>query len=201
MSERKQLFEVMRETPPERRWRQQAWPVLGVVTLIRRVHGEQERFLLIQRRKPPYAGQWALVGGKVEFGETLAQAAVREVQEETGLASEFVAVRGVVNERMAPHSADGDGQAGHFLLFVCAVDAPHGVASEQAEGKVDWFTLDELEQMDEEGAIVASDYAMIHHFAPLETTVPYYEAEMIVFEETETDMPAPSRLSRFQRMA
>lgn len=203
MSEERSLFEELRRTPLERRWRQQAWPVLGVVGLIQRAHedgeGKEERILLIQRRKPPYAGKWALVGGKVEFGETLAQAAVREVREETGLESEFVAVRGVVNERMAPHSTGAEAGAGHFLLFVCAVNAPSGDAREQAEGKVAWFTLGELEQMHEMGEVVPSDYAMIHHFAPLETNVPYYEVEMIVFDEKQ-DSPASSLLSRFQRI-
>lgn len=205
MSEEKRLFEALPQIPRERRWRQQARPVLGVLALIQRRHEDEERqeerFLLIQRRKPPYAGKWALVGGKVEFGETLAQAAMREVQEETGLESEFIAVRGVVNERIVPDTDAGEVHAGHFLLFACAMNAPAGVAREQAEGKVAWFTLDELEQMQEEGTIVASDYAMIHHFAALEASVPYYEVEMIVFDEAEPASPAPSRLSRFQRMA
>ncbi len=44
-----------------------------------------ERLLLIRRGRPPSAGQWSLPGGRVELHETLAEAVVREVKEETGL--------------------------------------------------------------------------------------------------------------------
>ena len=44
-----------------------------------------ERVLLVQRRDPPNAGQWAIPGGSVRLGETLQAAAEREVLEETGV--------------------------------------------------------------------------------------------------------------------
>ncbi len=43
------------------------------------------RLLLIRRGHGPAAGEWSLPGGRVEFGETLVEALVREVFEETAL--------------------------------------------------------------------------------------------------------------------
>jgi len=43
------------------------------------------RVLLIRRGKEPLRGRWVVPGGTVELGETLEEAVVREVEEETGL--------------------------------------------------------------------------------------------------------------------
>jgi len=49
---------------------------------------EGDRIVLIRRRNPPHG--WALPGGFLEYGESLEAAAVREGQEETGLAVELI---------------------------------------------------------------------------------------------------------------
>lgn len=43
--------------------------------------------LLIERAKPPYQAHWALPGGHVETDERFADAAIRELREETGIAA------------------------------------------------------------------------------------------------------------------
>src|SRR3954447_9715132 len=55
-------------------------PCVGAV-----VRDDAERLLLIRRGHEPSRGLWSLPGGRVEPGETLEQAVVREVREETGL--------------------------------------------------------------------------------------------------------------------
>lgn len=56
-------------------------PSVGVGAAV--VH--EGKVALIRRGKEPLRGRWVVPGGTVEWGETLEQALVREVQEETGL--------------------------------------------------------------------------------------------------------------------
>lgn len=56
-------------------------PVLGVGVVII----EDDELLVVKRGREPGRGLWAVPGGKVRRGETLAAAAAREAYEETGL--------------------------------------------------------------------------------------------------------------------
>ena len=58
-------------------------PCVGAV-----VTDEQGRLLLIKRGHEPGAGLWSIPGGRIEPGETDAEALVREMFEETGLVVE-----------------------------------------------------------------------------------------------------------------
>lgn len=52
------------------------------------------RVLIVRRAQPPAHGLYTLPGGGVELGETLAEAAIREVREETGLEIEPLVLAG-----------------------------------------------------------------------------------------------------------
>ena len=189
-------FTALPTQPPEQRWRGQTAPVPVVVALIRRAHDDGERLLLIRRAAGPYTGQWALVGGKWEFGETLPEAIVREVAEETGLSAAFVAVRGVVSERVAPWS---DGARGaHFLLLVCDLLAGHGEATEQDEGVVAWFNYTAIDALRAADEIIPSDYAMIREFAAATHCAPHVEVEMrALLDGTGETLSEMTRFERF----
>ena len=58
-----------------------ARPVVGVGTAV----VEKGALLMVERGGPVRRGYWAVPGGKVRWGETLEEAAVRETREETGL--------------------------------------------------------------------------------------------------------------------
>lgn len=175
-------FDSLANIPLERRWRSQRMPAPIVVSIICRTavntSGQPEcRYLLIRRAGEPYRNRWALVGGKWDFGETLASAAAREVVEETGLEATFVALRGIVSERMAPADGDESGAA-HFLLLVCQVEVKDGEASEQKEGAVAWFSPDQFEALNDAQAIIPSDYEMLRRFADA-PAIPHFDADMV----------------------
>jgi len=65
-------------------------PYLAVSAAIIRVG----RVLVVQRARPPMRGVFTLPGGVVEAGETLHEALVREIREETNLTIEPVALAG-----------------------------------------------------------------------------------------------------------
>lgn len=189
------MFDALPDLPPKRRWRSQSYPAPVVVALIRRQKADGHPcYLLIQRKSDPYRGQWALIGGKWDFGETLTTAITREVREETGLAATFIALRGLVSERLAPQ-LDADVGA-HFLIFVCELAAPSGKAQEQAEGPVAWFTLDEIDELHANAAIIPSDYAMLRSFAETTEAIAYVEAEMLA--DVGVGPNQPSRLVKFE---
>ncbi|NMF58063.1 NUDIX hydrolase [Pseudanabaena yagii] len=61
-------------------------PALTVDCIIFGLDAKLElKVMLIQRDIPPFQGQWAIPGGFVRMDETLEQAALRELQEETGI--------------------------------------------------------------------------------------------------------------------
>jgi 8-oxo-dGTP diphosphatase len=59
---------------------------------------EGENILLIKRKNQPFQGKWALPGGFVDYGETVENAVVREVLEETGLETKIERLVGVYSD-------------------------------------------------------------------------------------------------------
>ncbi|MBK8987722.1 MAG: NUDIX domain-containing protein [Chloroflexi bacterium] len=191
------MFDTLSALPAAQRWRQQPFPAPIVVAIIRRQQlGAEPCYLLIQRQATTYRGQWALVGGKWDFGETLATAVTREVREETGLLADFVALRGVVSERVVPPADDLPGA--HFLLLVCELSAPEGTAVEQTEGAVGWFTPTDISALHSQQAIIPSDFAMLHRFAGASDPSIHIEAEMVSAIGGAT--PYPTELRRFEEI-
>ena len=166
----------------ERRWQQQLHPMPSVLAIISREADNVTSYLLIKRKKEPHVGKWALVGGKWDFGESLSEAVVREVKEETGLTAEFLTLRALVNYRLMPRGEADDGA--HFLLFVCEVSPPRGDAREQAEGQVCWFSTKELEELNAAKQVVATDYILLEQCQNPALSLAYVEAEVIAGRQT-----------------
>lgn len=96
---------------------------------------------MVRRGHGPAAGQWAVPGGRVEWGETIAEALVREVREETGLASVCGKFVGWVELIDQDH---------HFVILdfeVVVLDDSAPSAGDDAM-EVRWVPLDEVGDLD-----------------------------------------------------
>lgn len=112
-----------------------ATPCVGAIVL----DGEG-RLLLIRRGTPPGKGRWSLPGGRVEDGETDAQALTRELAEETGLLATVGPLVGSVL-RPAP-----DGGTYEIRDYACIVHGGTLRAGDDAED-VRWVRPDELHRL------------------------------------------------------
>jgi len=70
-------------------------PLLTVDAVITTFDG---RIVFIRRKNPPYKGSWAFPGGFVEYGETVEEAVIREVREETGIIIKIHELLGVYSD-------------------------------------------------------------------------------------------------------
>ena len=102
----------------------------------------RDRVLLVQRNKAPGEGQWSLPGGSQELGETLFEAAEREVLEETGLRVRSTAVLTAVDNIVRSH----DGAiAFHYTIVDVLADYLGGTLVPGDDARdVRWATLDEV---------------------------------------------------------
>ena len=89
-------------------------PLIGVGVIVFRRQAAGLQVLLVRRGKPPREGQWSLPGGRQRLGESVREAARREVAEETGCEVEITALLDVVDSI----TRDGDRTvAYHYTLI------------------------------------------------------------------------------------
>jgi mutator protein MutT len=116
-------------------------PCVGVGAVVIR----EDRVLLIRRGKEPLRGRWVLPGGTVELGESLADAVVREIHEETGIR---VAAREIVTVFDRIQRDEGRVVHHHVIVdFVCEYLSGVVKASSDAEAAA-WVSREELAAYD-----------------------------------------------------
>lgn len=105
-----------------------------------------EDVLLVRRGQPPMEDAWSLPGGRIEWGERAADAALRELNEETGCSAELIGLIDVVDGLM--RSRGGGELWGHYVLIDYAT---RWISGEPRAGddarEARFFTPDEIETL------------------------------------------------------
>lgn len=130
-----------------------------------------KRFLLVQERKHG-SSTWCLPGGRVEPGETLVQAARREIQAETGIR---ILLEGILRIEHTPMSI---GTARVRVIFVGRPQDQSPPKSEPDEETLAacWFSLEEFDQLALRGKEIREICKYVANGAPL------YPLSLITFE-------------------
>jgi 8-oxo-dGTP diphosphatase len=113
-------------------------PIPAVIAVVLR----DDRVLLVSRKNPPDVGMWGYPGGKVEFGESIEDAAVRELLEETGVHARPNGILTAVDA----YERDQEGKLRrHFILVavLCTWESGEPVAADDA-ADAGWFAIDSL---------------------------------------------------------
>lgn len=118
-----------------------AFPLPAVLAMVAR----DGRVLVVRRGTQPGPDKWGFPGGLIELGETVAQAAQRELREETGI----IAQAGAVTEVLSIITRDESGRIkNHYIAMAVPMiwQAGEAVAASDAV-EAGWFTLDEIGAM------------------------------------------------------
>ncbi|OLR90142.1 NUDIX hydrolase [Actinokineospora bangkokensis] len=127
-----------------------------VGALVRDVHG---KLLLVRRGREPGRGLWSVPGGKVEPGESDAEAVVREVAEETGLRVRPGRLVGSVL-RDAPNGVF------HIHDYACAVTGGDLRAGDDA-ADVRWADLAMFTTLDRSNALIEDLFDTLRQWGEL----------------------------------
>lgn len=113
-------------------------PIVGVLAVVLR----GERALCVRRGNPPLAGRWGFPGGVLELGETVADGAMRELLEETGVVAEPAGVLTVIDSL----ERDGEDRVRYHYALVAVRglwQSGEGVAGDDA-AEVAWLSRTEI---------------------------------------------------------
>jgi ADP-ribose pyrophosphatase YjhB (NUDIX family) len=113
-------------------------PVVGVLAVVMR----GDRVLVVRRANPPMRGRWGFPGGVLELGETVAQGAMRELEEETGVKAEAAGPLTVIDTI----DRDQEGRVRYHYALVAVIGtwrSGEGVPGDDAD-EVAWLTPAEI---------------------------------------------------------
>ena len=119
-------------------------PALTVDCIVFGLDPQQElKVMLIQRNIPPFQGKWAISGGFVKLDETLEAAALRELQEETGIHDVFLEQLYTFGD-LARDPRDRTVTVAYYALINLTEQEIKATADARAAA---WFALSEIPQL------------------------------------------------------
>jgi ADP-ribose pyrophosphatase YjhB (NUDIX family)/predicted transcriptional regulator len=152
-------------------------PKISIAITLERTNDKGKReYLFQQRKKNPYFDFWGRAGGKIRWGETIIEAANRELLEETGLVAKF-------EYKTLYHKRDFNKQTGRLLedkIFLCVYATEfQGTLLEEFEGGINrWMTIEEFHKQPKRFVSVDDFTDLMEH------GVHYVEREFY-YDETE----------------
>lgn len=113
-------------------------PIVGVLAVVLR----GDKALVVRRANPPMAGRWGFPGGVLELGETVAEGAMRELIEETGVVADPIGSLTVIDTI----DRDGEGRVRFHYTLVAVRGrwrSGQGVAGDDAD-EVAWLSRTDI---------------------------------------------------------
>ncbi len=118
-------------------------PMVTVDAAVFRKNEGKTEILLIRRGHYPFEGMWALPGGFLDMDETLEEAILRELEEETGL-------KGVSLQQLHTFSEinrDPRGRTISVTFYGVAIDIGTKVKGGDDAEEARWFSVDDLPEL------------------------------------------------------
>jgi len=104
--------------------------------------------IMVRRGTPPLENAWSLPGGRIEWGERAADAALRELNEETGCSAKLIGLIDVVDAVFTSRSAE-DAPWGHYVLIDYAARWTEGEPTPGDDAReARFFAPDEVAALD-----------------------------------------------------
>lgn len=113
-----------------------SYPISAVIAMI--IH--DDKVLLVRRGKEPNKGRWGLPGGKIELGETITEAALRELKEETNITAQAGQILTAFDVIMRDEKLQ---TSHHYILIPVLCSYLDGIAKAASDAaEVRWFDID-----------------------------------------------------------
>lgn len=112
------------------------------ITAIKKIKGEKY-YLIQQRLKEPFFRYYGFINGKIRYGETSKQTAIRELKEETGLRGEPINL--CVYHKLRGPTRNNITLDNFFFVYI--IKDPKGRLKSTKEGKNFWKTIEEIRKL------------------------------------------------------